>query len=115
MVLVVMTAGSHKGDRQRSRSKGGRYLLGPAVRSHSPLLFRRRKWHRGHRRVPAGRAGGVPLAAAATGTHWQAAPEEKMGQQDENEKRHVAKEKEEGQPAAAEAPVAAAAPAGAAV
>ena len=38
-----------------------------------------------------------------------------VGQEDESEKRHDAKEKEEGQPAATVAPVAAAAPAGAAV
>jgi hypothetical protein len=54
----------------------------------------------------------VPLSAAATGT--QAAPDEKVGKEDESEKRHDAKEKEEGQPAATVAPVAAAAPAGAA-
>jgi hypothetical protein len=55
----------------------------------------------------------VPLAAAATGT--QAAPEEKVGQEEKNEKRHIPQEKEAGQSAAAVAPVAAAAPVGAAV
>ena len=63
--------------------------------------------------APEGASGGVPLSAAATGT--QAAPDEKVGQEDESEKWHDAKEKEEGQPAATVAPVAAAAPAGAAV
>jgi hypothetical protein len=63
--------------------------------------------------APEGASGGVPLSAAATGT--QAAPDEKVGQEDESEKRHDAKEKEEGQPAATVAPVAAAAPAGAVV
>ena len=62
--------------------------------------------------APEGASGGVPLSAAATGT--QAAPDEKVGQEDESEKWHDAKEKEEGQPAATVAPVAAAAPAGAA-
>ncbi len=63
--------------------------------------------------APEGASGGVPLSAAATGT--QAAPDEKVGQEDESEKWHDAKEKEEGQPAATVAPVAAAAPEGAAV
>ena len=36
----------------------------------------------------------LPEAVAATGT--QAAPEEKVGQEEATEKRHAAKEKEEG-------------------
>ena len=109
----VVTASCYQGDCTGVRGQGGLYLL-RAVRSRSPPLCRRRRWHLGPAPEGASASGEAPLAVTVAATGPQAAPEEKAGQEEATEKRHDAKEQEEGQPAAAEAPAAGAAPAGAA-